>query len=581
MFSQEKSNPFESKEDSARTPESDEKQSDSATPSLPFILSVGSEPVPGYVLRRRLGRGGYGVVWSAAGPGGVTVAIKFIPLGERAGEVETRALDLMKNIHHPHLTGISGIWNVDDTLIIAMELGDRTLLECLKEAQERGHEGIPADLLHEYMRETAKGIDYLNTLNIVHRDIKPKNLLLMSGGVKVADFGLAKLLERTIASSSSAMTPAYAAPEFFEGKASSQSDQYSLAVSYCQLRGGRLPFNGSAVQLMACHLSGTPDLSMLPQAERPIVARALEKDPELRWPDCLTFVVELSRSATSGRAPVPLRSKQSRRGFLVSALVLLALGLAELARIYLSQRDPLVELREREIEREVSLLKASPPTAIRAHGSNYTEVDQLEPYDNTAFETLSDDRVVDLRAWKEVPSNRMHELYCAVTMTRRSRLKKVKPASTYYGESRTSGLDVFQRCLSPYPTREFGQRGDVYVGNDRMKVRRLTIDVSSILDDAEFDLRTVSSYWNTFQTEQELWFGVVGYEQSFKVSQLLLFPSEKPFKEYTLMVARTVKNTPVPYTGPKLLLSGAARDWIYWEVPNPKQGYVYRLHWKW
>ena len=85
--------------------------------------------------------------------------------------------------------------------------------------------------------EGAKGIDHLNGLGIQHRDIKPQNLLIAGGGVKVADFGLAKVLEQSVASASGAMTPAYAAPEFFKGEATRSSDQYSLAISYCQLRG--------------------------------------------------------------------------------------------------------------------------------------------------------------------------------------------------------------------------------------------------------------------------------------------------------------------------------------------------------
>ena len=166
----------------------------------------------------------------------------------------------------------------------------------------QGLPGIAPDLLHEYMREVAKGVNHLNSLQIIHRDLKPKNLLLMSGGVKVSDFGLAKILERSLASTSGAMTPLMP-PEFFHGQASPQSDQYSLAITYCQLRGGRLPFVGSAVELMAAHLNDEPDLSMIPEEERPIVARTLSKTPGHRWPDCRSFVRALI--GNSGADTVP------------------------------------------------------------------------------------------------------------------------------------------------------------------------------------------------------------------------------------------------------------------------------------
>src|SRR5262249_48948311 len=73
------------------------------------------------------------------------------------------------------------------------------------------------------------------------------------------------------------------------------SDQYSLAVAYCELRGNRKPFSGTnPAQLMAAHLKKPPDLSMLPPAEQGVVGRALAKEPRERWPDCRTFVRELA-----------------------------------------------------------------------------------------------------------------------------------------------------------------------------------------------------------------------------------------------------------------------------------------------
>jgi formylglycine-generating enzyme required for sulfatase activity len=156
------------------------------------------------------------------------------------------------------------------------------------------------------MREAAKGLDFLNEQHHVqHRDVKPANFLLVGGCVKVADYGLAKLLEHTVSTGTGSMTPAYAAPEFFHNQVSRWSDQYSLAATYCQLRGNRLPFEGSIAAIMAGHLTRPPDLSMLPEAERPAVARALAKKPEERWPSCRAFVEALGAGMPEPRAPRP------------------------------------------------------------------------------------------------------------------------------------------------------------------------------------------------------------------------------------------------------------------------------------
>src|SRR5262249_18007281 len=160
---------------------------------------------------------------------------------------------------------------------------DRTLMDRLNEAQRQGLPGVPFDELMEYMREAAKGLDHLHSIGVQHRDVKPQNLLLVGGGVKVADFGLAKVLEQTAATNTGALTPAYGAPEFLKGRVSPHSDQYSLAVAYCLLRSGRPPFTGGPAQVMMGHLYETPDLTALPEAEQEIALRALAKDPNDRW----------------------------------------------------------------------------------------------------------------------------------------------------------------------------------------------------------------------------------------------------------------------------------------------------------
>jgi WD40 repeat protein len=126
--------------------------------------------------------------------------------------------------------------------------------------------------------------------------------LLQGGSIKVGDFGLARVLERSLTKHTGPMTPAYAPPEFFRGQVAAHSDQYSLAASYCELRGGRLPLTGSLAELAARHLHEPPDLTMLPEPERAAVARALSKDPRERWPNCLAFAVALRQTLAADPA---------------------------------------------------------------------------------------------------------------------------------------------------------------------------------------------------------------------------------------------------------------------------------------
>jgi serine/threonine protein kinase len=296
----------------ARRMSTDTSPFDARPPAEVLRLEPGAEPTPGYRLERLLGRGGFGEVWKARGPGGVAVALKFIRLDGKAGGFELRSLEMMKDVRHGNLLSLFGVWQREPFIILALELADRSLMDRLQEAQAQGQPGIPLPELLEYLRDAARALDFLNEprhaldgkagLSIQHRDVKPHNLLLVGDTVKLADFGLARLLERRATSHTGAMTPAYAAPEFFKGRTTSQSDQYSLAVAYCQLRGGRLPFAGTPEQMMMGHSQEAPDLGMVPEAERPAVARALSKNPEDRWPNCRAFVQALAAAA---HVPLP------------------------------------------------------------------------------------------------------------------------------------------------------------------------------------------------------------------------------------------------------------------------------------
>ncbi len=283
--------------------------------SVPLVKEPNVEPIPGYRLIEPLGNGGFGEVWKCEAPGGIYKAIKFVygnlhaldVEGVRA-EQELSALERVKNIRHPFLLSIERVEDIKGELVIVMELADKDLHDVFVENRQKGLVGIERNELLGYLRDAAEALDLMNKQhNLQHLDIKPSNLFLVSNRVKVADFGLVKALEgRTVISPTSGLmggvTPVYAAPETFAGGLSQHSDQYSLAIVYQELLTGGLPFKGkNARQLMMQHTQMEPELEPLPATDRSIVAKALAKKPEDRWPSCKDFIRALIQATPGAR----------------------------------------------------------------------------------------------------------------------------------------------------------------------------------------------------------------------------------------------------------------------------------------
>lgn len=283
---------------------------------MPVPVSSQLEPLPGYKLIDRLGRGGFGEVWRVEAPGGLQKAMKFV-FGDlnnldddniKAAEQELKALDRVKNIRHPFILSLEQWKIINGQLIIVMELAERNLWDRFKECRGLGLPGIPREELMGYLYEAAEALDLMNTkYHIQHLDVKPQNLFLMYNHVKVADFGLAKAFEGGRGTVTGGVTPVYAGPETFEGYVSRYTDQYSLAIVFQELLTGTRPFNGSNTkQLVMQHLNGTPDLDHVPGPDRAVLGRALSKKPEDRWPTCSDLVKALraSGSPTAGSGTV-------------------------------------------------------------------------------------------------------------------------------------------------------------------------------------------------------------------------------------------------------------------------------------
>ena len=198
-----------------------------------------------------------------------------------------------------------------EELIVVMGLGDRSLYARLQEVRkavgldDEGSEidrevvcGLDAPEVIGYLRGAASAIDELHQeFDISHNDIKPQNIVLLGGGVQVCDFGLATRVSGDFRETKAVFaSPAYAAPEVLDGaKYSKPGDQYSLAVTYVELRTGVLPFDTTtAFTLQLAKTTGKLKLTHLSQPEEKVLRKAMSVKPEDRYDSCSDFVRALA-----------------------------------------------------------------------------------------------------------------------------------------------------------------------------------------------------------------------------------------------------------------------------------------------
>jgi serine/threonine protein kinase len=288
-----------------------------------LLLSGGQ----GYQKLRPLGRGEFGEVWRALAPGGVEVAVKVIlrTLDHEASKRELKALERIRELRHPFLLQTHQYQSEKDHLVIVMELADGSLSDRYKECKAKGLTGIAVEELVTYFIQAAEALDYLHSQHVSHRDIKPQNLLMLRGYAKVADFGLARWQDQTVDNASVVCgTPHYMAPEVWKQQISKHSDQYALASTYVEMRLGQRLFPGkNPFEIAEHHIKSEPQLDPLPAAEQAVLKRALAKEPEQRFPNCVAFANAL-REATTPKKP-ELRHRPSWLNYVLLATSAIAL----------------------------------------------------------------------------------------------------------------------------------------------------------------------------------------------------------------------------------------------------------------
>jgi serine/threonine protein kinase len=230
-------------------------------------------------------------------------------------------LSSIRDLHHPNLIRLRDVFTSSRHLVLCMDKADGNLDE-LREAYRQEIGGnIPPDHLLELLRQAAVGLDYLANMRLPgftmtlqglqHCDVKPSNLLLQGDEVKIADFGLCAGMGQQNRKGMRG-TPPFAAPELYQGRVCAQTDQYALAVSWCDLVGGSRMFRKGIAP------DGGPmysiNLALSREREAAVLARALHDDPTRRYSSCVEFVDALRDAARMPRRPAGkwLRSVLSR-----------------------------------------------------------------------------------------------------------------------------------------------------------------------------------------------------------------------------------------------------------------------------
>src|SRR5689334_6104497 len=273
-------------------------------------LQVGTRLGERYRLEQRIGAGGMGEVWRAVDELlGRTVAVKVM-LPAVAGDPEFGRRFLaeatsMARVNHRSVAAVHDFGRVDGSAYLVMEFVDGESL-----AQRLGRTGRldPAETMR-VMAEAADGLQAVHDQGIVHRDVKPANILLRrDGSVVLTDFGIARHDSAGQLTASGAIlgTPSYLSPEQVLGQpATPLSDIYSLGLTAYECLAGEKPFVGDnpyAVALQRLQSAPRTIGITLPAPVLAVVERALATDPARRWPSA-AGLADAARAARSGAAP--------------------------------------------------------------------------------------------------------------------------------------------------------------------------------------------------------------------------------------------------------------------------------------
>ena len=333
-----------------------------------MALTAGTRLGP-YEIADQLGAGGMGEVYHATDTRlDRAVAIKVLPehLADDPQRRERfeREAKAVSSLNHPHICTLHDIGEQDGIHYLVMEYVEG---ETLQQRLEKGR--LPLDQALEYAIQIADALDKAHRQGVVHRDLKPGNIMITKSGTKLLDFGLAKLKGDAGAVSPLSQMPTqdpsapltaegtilgtvqYMAPEQLEGKeADARTDIFAFGAVVYEMVTGKKGFEGlSQASLIASIMEHEPQpmgrlQAMTPPSLDHIVLRCLEKDPDMRWQAASDLMSELKWSVEGGSlvgipAPVATKRKNRQRLSIATTVLLTALTAVVAASLFFQPRS--------------------------------------------------------------------------------------------------------------------------------------------------------------------------------------------------------------------------------------------------
>ncbi|BBY30853.1 protein kinase domain-containing protein [Mycolicibacterium sediminis] len=282
-------------------------------------------PFAGYTVRRLLGRGGMGDVYLVEHPrlprlDALKVLRENPEVNDEYRERFNREAELAATLWHPHIVGLHDRGEFQSRLWISMDYVDGT--DAARLQRDRFPRGVPLEFVTSIVESVASALDYAHGRGLLHRDVKPANILIGEGGgirrILLSDFGIARMIGHVsglTAANTTVGTVAFSAPEqLMNGFIDGRADQYSLAATAFRLLTGTSPFRESnPVAVISAHLQAPPprvgmvrpDLAPLDD----VLMKAMAKNPDDRFATSGQFAQAFAERAAailgmgSGRPP--------------------------------------------------------------------------------------------------------------------------------------------------------------------------------------------------------------------------------------------------------------------------------------